>query len=342
MAQLVIKKTPWWEKGAKGIAFWAPLAAMQVTVVAGGGYFYHHLTELEHEPVVSDNSVTGGPVRIVAVDQQMPMPEPVALNIPVGDSGAGDVLRFMQAGADFSSLLQVAAVTPGLDGVMIHADVDSGVLRTVIEEQMPQQAPVTEQADEPEPITEPIADAVFETPEPAKASGKQAAPAKNNRAAQIEPELENELTAAANRHGLSAIRPVESAPDVDIAESAPAVQARFAPAAESDVAELPAYDVAEGKPLPVGTVVWVYLGELREHGWHGPRLHVAPHSGLPEVGKSYRTQELHGLYDQPHGRRIMGGFQQGDVVTILRVRYESSNAVWAKVSKAQAVGRLNH
>jgi hypothetical protein len=98
---------------------------------------------------------------------------------------------------------------------------------------------------------------------------------------------------------------------------------------------------SSGKPLPVGVVAWVYLGELRDYGWHGQRLHVAPDSGLPLVGNSYHTQELHGIYSEPHGKRVMGGFQQGDLVTILDVRHEPNNGVWARVRKAQAVGRLN-
>ncbi|SEA88642.1 hypothetical protein SAMN05660964_02713 [Thiothrix caldifontis] len=104
------------------------------------------------------------------------------------------------------------------------------------------------------------------------------------------------------------------------------------------VVSIPA-EVPRGKPLPVGIVAWVYLGELRSYGWHGQRLHIAPGSGLPVVGEQYRTQKIHGIYDQPYGNRTMGGFQQGDTVSILDVRHEANLGVWAKVRKVRSVGR---
>lgn len=98
-------------------------------------------------------------------------------------------------------------------------------------------------------------------------------------------------------------------------------------------------EVPRGQPLPVGSVVWVYLGELREQGWHGQRLHIASDSGLPVVGGQYRTQKIHGLYDQPYGNRTMGGFQKGDLVEVLVVRHEANAGVWAQVRKIRSVGK---
>ncbi len=98
-------------------------------------------------------------------------------------------------------------------------------------------------------------------------------------------------------------------------------------------------EIPRGKPLPVGIVAWVYLGELREQGWHGQRLHIASDSGLPVVGEQYRTQKIHGIYDQPYGSRTMGGFQKGDMVKILDVRHEANFGVWAQVRKVSAVGK---
>lgn len=98
-------------------------------------------------------------------------------------------------------------------------------------------------------------------------------------------------------------------------------------------------EMPRGKPLPVGIVAWVYLGELREQGWHGQRLHIASDSGLPAVGEQYRTQKIHGIYDQPYGSRTMGGFQKGDMVKILDVRHEANFGVWAQVRKVSAVGK---
>lgn len=91
--------------------------------------------------------------------------------------------------------------------------------------------------------------------------------------------------------------------------------------------------------VPVGASVWVYLGELRDYGWYGQKLHVAPDSGLPEVGKSYRTQKIHGFYDTPHGNRSMGGFQQGDKVIVQQVIHEGNGDVWAEVRKVRSVGK---
>lgn len=99
------------------------------------------------------------------------------------------------------------------------------------------------------------------------------------------------------------------------------------------------YEVPRGQPLPVGIVAWVYLGELREKGWHGQRLHIASHSGLPVIGEQYRTQKIHGIYDQPYGSRTMGGFQKGDMVEILDVRHEANFGVWAEVRKVRSVGK---
>ena len=86
---------------------------------------------------------------------------------------------------------------------------------------------------------------------------------------------------------------------------------------------------------------WVYLGELRNYGWYGQKLHIAPNSGLPNVGQTYRTQLIHGTYDQPHGNRSMGGFQQGDVVQVENVQHETNGKVWAKLSKIHEVGRFD-
>ena len=86
---------------------------------------------------------------------------------------------------------------------------------------------------------------------------------------------------------------------------------------------------------------WVYLGELRDYGWYGQKLHVAPNSGLPDIGQTYRTQLIHGTYDQPHGNRSMGGFQQGDVVQVENVERENDGKVWAKLSKVHSVGRFD-
>ncbi|QQZ27936.1 hypothetical protein HMY34_03740 [Thiothrix subterranea] len=118
---------------------------------------------------------------------------------------------------------------------------------------------------------------------------------------------------------------------------------QLAPSFQEDVVAANAVvipdDVPRGQPLPVGIITWVYLGELREQGWHGQRLHIASHSGLPVIGEQYRTQKIHGIYDQPYGTRTMGGFQKGDLVEILDVRHEANFGVWAEVRKVRSVGK---
>lgn len=147
---------------------------------------------------------------------------------------------------------------------------------------------------------------------------------------------DDELVAQANR------AEIVSKPEVSKIgfEVAPSVQADVAVADTSviDPVVIPE-EIPRGKPLPVGIVVWVYLGELREQGWHGQRLHIASDSGLPTVGQQYRTQKIHGIYDQPYGSRTMGGFQKGDMVKILDVRHEANLGVWAQVRKVSAVGK---
>ncbi len=283
MAQLLVKKSSWWEFNTKQALIWVPVAAVQASTLAGLGYFYHRLNVLEaqsmRQPVLANalQDVTAPTTRLNRIPPPPP-PAPVSASWQVAlDSPVA--LGFMRVGQDFSQVAlakpkpkqQVVSVMPAV----LH-DAESADVKRVA------------QANR---STSPV--------KLKKITQQQLAPAT--------PESE----------------PVE-VPEVVSAE----------PLLVAIPAEIP-----RGKPLPVGIVAWVYLGELRDYGWYGQRLHISPSSGLPEVGGEYRTQKIHGIYDQPHGNRTMGGFQQGDVVSILDVQHESNQGVWAKVRKVRAVGR---
>jgi hypothetical protein len=135
-------------------------------------------------------------------------------------------------------------------------------------------------------------------------------------------------TAEANLAALTSPALVDAETEVETVQ-APA----FVPAVETDAAIVP------HRTAPVGVSKWVYLGELRDYGWYGQKLRISPDSGLPEEGGTYQTQQIHGLYDEPHGRRVMGGFQLGDTVTVQKVRQEENGGVWAEVRKVRSVGK---
>lgn len=310
MAQLLVKKSSWWEFNAKQAMIWVPVAAVQASTLAGLGYFYHRLNELEAQPPrqpVLANTLQDvkapGSSRTSRIPPPPPppppsAPAPTAVQV-VLDSTA--VMGVMQVGQDFS--------------------------RTPLAPQKSQSM-----ADKKQPVWQERVSARLA----AKPVVLAAPTARVGRMSAVDADAAR--TADANRTRLRSTKTTkavsssvpEPSREMDVGsvgEVVSAVQAAVAP--------------SSGKPLPVGTVAWVYLGELRDYGWHGQRLHVAPDSGLPLVGNSYHTQELHGIYSEPHGKRVMGGFQQGDLVTILDVRHEPNNGVWARVRKAQAVGRLN-
>ena len=282
MAQLLIKKSSWWEFSAKQALIWVPVAAVQASTLGGLGYFYHRLNVLEAQP-------TRQPVTPQLRVSRIPPPPPpaatptlwpVALDSPQS-------LGFMRVGQDFSSL---AASSPR-------------AVSTMSARKTPTVLPAT---------SKPV--------EKASHVRKNSDAERVARANQADPTVKLKKAIHVTTPPVEVLELADVA-DVDVPTSV----------------VIPA-EVPRGKPLPVGLVAWVYLGELRDYGWYGQRLHIAPDSGLPEIGAEYRTQKIHGIYDQPHGNRTMGGFQQGDVVSILDVRHEANNGVWAKVRKTRAVG----
>ncbi|WML89954.1 hypothetical protein RCF98_13365 [Thiothrix lacustris] len=280
MAQLLVKKSSWWEFNTKQALIWFPVAAVQASTLAGLGYFYHRLNVLETQPVrqpVLANAlqdVKAPSTRLNRVPPPLPpAPAPASWQVAMDSPVA---LGFMRVGQDFS---HVAPIKPKPKAVAVRSavlhDADRADIKRVAQ------------------------------------ANRSASPVKLKKIAQ------QQLAPA-------------------VPESEPVYVPEVVNAEPLPVA-IPA-EITRGKPLPVGIVAWVYLGELRDYGWYGQRLHISPDSGLPEVGGEYRTQKIHGIYDQPHGNRTMGGFQQGDVVSILDVQHESNHGVWAKVRKIRAVG----
>lgn len=89
----------------------------------------------------------------------------------------------------------------------------------------------------------------------------------------------------------------------------------------------------EIEPLPTQVErVWVYLGELRDYGWHDQKLHIHPSSGLPEAGRIYTTQFIPNVYSAPYGRQMAGQFHLGERVFVHEVRRGRGNDVWGLVS----------
>ncbi|MEB4593354.1 hypothetical protein VSS37_20420 [Candidatus Thiothrix sp. Deng01] len=353
MAQLVIKRASWWESNsAKQAMVWTPIATLQMGTLVGLGYFHHRLDDLETrtESLVSLDAAINQSARAVlrqedrpaaalAVQERaLPKPAPVSLQVMLNHP---ETLNTMSAGEDFSgsvlamvgragyapeSAAPIGQVASGRTSVTLAAPPSGQPIKPVASKKTVPAAAV-QHASAKREVGQPVAKTV-RMPHLAS-STREAAYA----------ELEAARTAAANRMGLhvdEALLLPAQFPDKSLDAIAPP-----APIVTEDASPL-ALPSMGGKPLPVGSVVWIYLGERRDYGWYGQRLHISPDSGLPEVGKSYHTQEVHGIYDRPHGDRAMGGFQQGDLVTILNVLHEANNGVWAKVQKAQSVGRTNH
>ncbi|WGZ93471.1 MAG: hypothetical protein QJT81_16935 [Candidatus Thiothrix putei] len=282
MAQLIIKKVSWWERHAKQLVIWGPIAAVQASTLAGLGYFYQRLTALEANEALSPTpSVLSStlqdvkPLHVVRTSRvPLPPPPTQVVRIPVALNSPA-VIDLMRVGQDFSAV---------------------SVTRSVAVKQKTALTPKSM--------------------------------VKKFKAIQAS---DDERVAQANRSEVFIKQPVSEA-NLQFA-------ANFQENAEAGVSVAIPDEVPRGQPLPVGTVAWIYLGELREQGWHGQRLHIAPDSGLPVIGGQYRTQKIHGIYDQPYGKRTMGGFQQGDMVKILDVRYEATFGVWAQVRKVRSVGK---
>lgn len=321
MAQLVVKRDSSWlaTPFAKHAMFWVPVAGFQAVTLVGLGYFYERVSDIESQLGSYTGTVSRAKPVPIASTQSVPASGPVSLK-PAFETGL--VQHTMLAGERFSDPQKPAPsvdIADPIESVSIPAPelIETDVV----------------------PVTNPTRKAVAVHTKPPELSRKlllAAAPVKQHKEMPkavrsvtpvvLQGDLETARTAAANREGID--QPVNIKTLVETEETTPL------PWAEDD----PSIKPFGGAPTPVGVVTWIYVGELRDYGWHGQKLHVAPDSGLPEVGQNYRTQMIHGLYQQPYGKRAMGGFQQGDTVTVLEVVREVNNDVWVKVRKVHSVG----
>jgi hypothetical protein len=277
MAQLLIKKSSWWEFNAKQAIIWVPVAAVQASTLAGLGYFYHRLQALEVQPTrqpllantLQDVAAPTVPtVRVSRIPPPLPpvpAPTPVALQVTMTNPITQDAMR---VGQDFSAAEKPAPAKPKLK----------------------------ERSN--------------------KKILKEATAVTATTFVTIDPTAEANLAALV----------VPAAP-IEVEAEVVEVAAQTEP------------EIVPHRTAPVGVSKWVYLGELRDYGWHGQKLRIPSASGLPEEGGTYQTQQIHGLYDEPHGRRVMGGFQLGDTVTVQKVRQEENGGVWAEVRKVRSVGK---
>ncbi|MBU0655372.1 MAG: hypothetical protein KJ914_09605 [Gammaproteobacteria bacterium] len=298
MAQLVVKRVSWWS---------TPFAKQAMIWVPVAGFQAATLAGLGYfygrlADVKSRPELAVDSVSLVSVAPAAvtrTIPVPKPVSLqPVMDAQLAQ--GTMQAGEGFSMR----------KGVPPSADVAAPAAPIVIAAQEPVGAPVEAT----------VSSKALSSSAPARKAEK---PVGSAPPVVLQRALEAQRTAEANRT------------DVDLSGNAVAETVGVTPLSRVDT------DLARpfgGAPTPVGVVTWVYIGELRDYGWHGQKLHVASDSGLPIVGKNYRTQKIHGLYEQPHGQRAMGGFQQGDTVAVLEVIHEANNDVWVKVRKVRSVG----
>ena len=78
MARLVVKRTPWWVAHRKLVVVWLPLASLQAATLAGLGYFYHRLDDLEQK---TETSALTTPAPITA-SAPVATPAPVVIAPP--------------------------------------------------------------------------------------------------------------------------------------------------------------------------------------------------------------------------------------------------------------------
>ena len=266
MARLVVKKTPWWVAHRKFVVVWLPLASLQAATLAGLGYFYHRLDNLEQKTETS----------------ALVTPAPLAASVPV------------------ATPVPVVVASPVPPIVLAPEPV---VVATLTPPSATQDVPEIRDANVTPPSLPAKSESVPKAPiEPVKPVKPVAAPVK--REVKAKPAaVASDRTATANR-SRSVVRQLTNTtkrPDIE--------------------------------PLPVQVdKVWVYLGELRDYGWYDQKLHIAPSSGLPAVGRVYLTQYIESVHAAPYGRQLAGKFHLGERVLIHDVRRGRNNDVWGLVS----------
>ena len=302
MARLVVKRTPWWVSQKKLLFVWLPLASLQAATLAGFGYFYHRIDNLE-EQTNETNKQTAAfngdslPLHTITTPEAVVAPVPPIPAAPERD--VPDLHSTLLASVNPATAPNIAPQTPPKIEVTYYqvkptpaspepvakptppAPKPVVAEKTVEKKSVPAPEPMVK--DKPKPEVKKVVPVPEPTPPAAKVKAKEAA-----------------RTAQANREGLHVLIKTEP-------------------------------KAADPLPSQVDSV-WVYLGELRNYGWYDQKLHISPSSGLPEIGQVYQTQFIPNVYSSPYGRQLAGGFHLGESVLIHDVRRGRNDDVWALVS----------
>ena len=349
-----------WQNHLRYISVWGPLAAIQLSTIGGLGYFYGRLESIDQNNVIPPIITTTLKVEPAPVAnnsypmfEQTPKVTRAALHIPATLIEEPNALT-MQVGKDFAN--ETAKSNTASESSSKHIDSIKPTPKPLHNTQ-PTTSP-TQTSNSNKALTLAKVVKVEDSTRKAKLDKADNSKAlkKVQTLANVKPEVKEK---SANKPVPKTEKPAKAPEEPLASKKAEKVPKTSTPKS----AKLPKLVKAKReklvvtnieKPLkadikPNKSVVkpqndngrWVYLGELRDYGWYGQKLHVSPNSGLPDIGQTYRTQLIHGTYDQPHGNRSMGGFQQGDVVQVENVQRETDGKVWAKLSKVHSVGRFD-
>lgn len=355
MAQNTVDNSGW-QNHLKYISVWGPLAAIQLSTIGGLGYFYGRLTSLDQNsasaPVITTTlKVEPAPVAANSYPmfEQPPKITRAALHIPATLIEDPNPLS-MQVGENF------APNTPKANAPKETATPHTDIAKATVK---PNLATLPNTVlDKPIPLTKQL------TADEVHHHKPKAAKLETNKLSKKDQAITSTKLEAKEKHAAKetvksekVTKVIEKPLESKKAEK-PATSTSITPAKASKLAKnkheklaVSAIDKPLKKPVKIPKLSlkppedhgrWVYLGELRDYGWYGQKLHIAPDSGLPNIGQTYRTQLIHGTYDQPNGNRSMGGFQQGDVVQVENVEQENDGKVWAKLSKIHDVGRFDN
>ena len=321
MARLLVKKTPWWVAHKGQMLFWLPMATLQAGTLTGLAYAWDRLGDLERQATKqrADDVVGVGLVNRYAIPTDgvmttFPVPVTLATSVRSGTNTPTTSVPLTLATIQTDQVRSLPSVA--LRSVTAQPKAAVVASRTMHSTKSFNRKGSKVRGDVPALPSE----SRRKLPKPAARAERAAAQAATTAVTPKQQQVlwETAKTAQANRD-----------------------YSRIALSSDAPITVQPATSKGKASAVPVGGRVWVYLGQLRDYGWYGQKLHISPSSGLPEVGRAYLTQQIHGYYDAPHGKRYMGGFQQGDKVTILQVVREENGDVWAKILKEASVGRLD-
>ena len=347
-----------WQNHLRYISVWGPLAAIQLSTIGGLGYFYGRLESIDQNnttPPIITTTLKVEPAPVVSnsypMFEQAPKVTRAALHIPATLIEEPNALT-MQVGKDFAN---ETVKSNTAESRSKHIDSIKPTPKPLHNTQ-PSNTPT--QTSNSKALTPVKAVKVEDSTRKAKLDKADNSKAlkKVQTLANVKPEVKeknaNKLVPKIEKPAKAPEKPLEPKKAEKVPETSPLKSAKVPKLVKAKREKLVVTNIEKppkADTKPNKSVVkpqddngrWVYLGELRDYGWYGQKLHVSPNSGLPDIGQTYRTQLIHGTYDQPHGNRSMGGFQQGDVVQVENVQRENNGKVWAKLSKVHSVGRFD-